>query len=50
MDPYQTQGNYKRCSCGELLMAAEEVAYGVCLNCVNIESIDNNPEIMEDSY
>jgi len=28
-------GEYKRCACGELLLAAEEVSYGVCLNCVN---------------
>jgi hypothetical protein len=48
MGPYQTQGDYKRCACGELLIAAEEVAYGVCLKCVNDIMEDNY--IMEDAY
>jgi len=37
MDPYQTEGDYPRCACGELLLGPEELTYGVCKKCADKE-------------
>jgi len=36
-DPYQTEGEYDQCACGELLLGSDELPYGMCKECAEKE-------------